>query len=151
MNMLRRVEPYIAYGYPNLKSVRELIYKRGAGKVGADIIPLTDNQLVEARAAAAPSIPLPPLPPLPPHHPAHRQSACRRVRRRALDCCISSRASASCQDGVPAPRRTRASCCLVSFATIVNCCRLSTFSTVVATVEWRARAEMRTLSPDDRR
>merc|ERR1711981_203644 len=25
--MLKRVEPYLAYGYPNLKSVRELIYK----------------------------------------------------------------------------------------------------------------------------
>ena len=31
--MLTRVEPYIAYGYPNLKSIRELIYKRGFGKV----------------------------------------------------------------------------------------------------------------------
>jgi hypothetical protein len=47
MNMLRRVEPYIAYGYPNLKSVRELIYKRGHGKVGTDILPLTDNQIIE--------------------------------------------------------------------------------------------------------
>lgn len=33
VNMLRLVEPYIAWGYPNLKSVRELIYKRGYGKV----------------------------------------------------------------------------------------------------------------------
>nr|CAD1832007.1 unnamed protein product [Ananas comosus var. bracteatus] len=33
MNMLRRVEPYVTYGYPNLKSVRELIYKRGYGKL----------------------------------------------------------------------------------------------------------------------
>jgi len=30
---LRIVEPYIAYGYPNLKSARELIYKRGYGKM----------------------------------------------------------------------------------------------------------------------
>ncbi|KAH8052084.1 hypothetical protein JL721_10963 [Aureococcus anophagefferens] len=30
--MLRLVEPYIAYGEPNLKSVRECIYKRGYGK-----------------------------------------------------------------------------------------------------------------------
>ncbi|KAK1332085.1 hypothetical protein QTO34_007771 [Cnephaeus nilssonii] len=29
INMLRIVEPYIAWGYPNLKSVNELIYKRG--------------------------------------------------------------------------------------------------------------------------
>lgn len=33
INMMRRVEPYIAWGYPNLKSVKELIYKRGHGKV----------------------------------------------------------------------------------------------------------------------
>lgn len=33
INMLHRVEPYVTYGYPNLKSVRELIYKRGYGKV----------------------------------------------------------------------------------------------------------------------
>ena len=31
--MLRRVEPYVAWGYPNLKTVRELLYKRGFGKV----------------------------------------------------------------------------------------------------------------------
>lgn len=34
LGLLKRVEPYIAFGYPNLKSVRELIYKRGYGKVG---------------------------------------------------------------------------------------------------------------------
>jgi len=28
-NMLQLVEPYVAYGYPNLKTVKELIYKRG--------------------------------------------------------------------------------------------------------------------------
>jgi large subunit ribosomal protein L7e len=33
IEMLKIVEPYIAYGYPNLKSVRELIYKRGYGKM----------------------------------------------------------------------------------------------------------------------
>ena len=31
--MLKRVEPYVAWGYPNLKTVKELIYKRGYGKV----------------------------------------------------------------------------------------------------------------------
>ncbi len=45
--MLRMVEPYIAYGYPNLKSVRELIYKRGFGKINRQRIPLTDNSLIE--------------------------------------------------------------------------------------------------------
>lgn len=35
LNMLRRVEPYVTWGTPNLKTVRELIYKRGYGKVGS--------------------------------------------------------------------------------------------------------------------
>lgn len=45
--MLRIVEPWIAYGTPNLKSVRELIYKRGYGKIDKQRIPLTDNALIE--------------------------------------------------------------------------------------------------------
>ncbi|TWW71181.1 60S ribosomal protein L7 [Takifugu flavidus] len=47
INMLRIAEPYIAWGYPNLKSVRELIYKRGHGRMRKQRIPLTDNALVE--------------------------------------------------------------------------------------------------------
>lgn len=47
VNMLRIAEPYIAWGYPNLKSVRELIYKRGFGKINRQRIPLTDNALIE--------------------------------------------------------------------------------------------------------
>lgn len=47
INMLRLVEPYIAYGYPNLKSVKELVYKRGYGKVSGQRIPLSDNAVVE--------------------------------------------------------------------------------------------------------
>lgn len=46
ITMLRLVEPYITYGTPNLKSVRELIYKRGYGRVNGQRIPLTDNSLV---------------------------------------------------------------------------------------------------------
>ena len=33
VNMMRRVEPYITWGHPNLKTVKELVYKRGYGKV----------------------------------------------------------------------------------------------------------------------
>jgi len=44
--MLRLVEPYITYGTPNLKSVSELIYKRGYGKVDKQRIPLTDNLII---------------------------------------------------------------------------------------------------------
>ena len=62
--MLRLVEPYVTYGYvdfvpsvhliliysrsePNLKSVRELIYKRGYGKVNKQRIPLANNAVIE--------------------------------------------------------------------------------------------------------
>lgn len=48
LNALTKVEPYVMYGYPSLKTVRELIYKRGHGKVGKQRLPLTDNSVVEA-------------------------------------------------------------------------------------------------------
>eukprot|EP00178_Gracilaria_changii_P019398 TRINITY_DN5624_c2_g1_i1.p1 TRINITY_DN5624_c2_g1~~TRINITY_DN5624_c2_g1_i1.p1 ORF type:complete len:242 (-),score=33.84 TRINITY_DN5624_c2_g1_i1:134-859(-) len=47
LNMLKVIEPYVTYGYPNLKTVRELIYKRGYGKVGGSRIALTDNNIIE--------------------------------------------------------------------------------------------------------
>jgi large subunit ribosomal protein L7e len=45
--MLRLVEPYIAYGEPNLKAIRELVYKRGYAKVNGQRIPITDNAIIE--------------------------------------------------------------------------------------------------------
>lgn len=47
INLLRWVEPYVAYGFPNLKSVKELIYKRGYAKVNKQRIPITDNSIIE--------------------------------------------------------------------------------------------------------
>jgi large subunit ribosomal protein L7e len=47
LEMLKVVEPWIAYGYPSLKTVRELVYKRGYGKVEKQRIPLTDNSIIE--------------------------------------------------------------------------------------------------------
>nr|CBV76073.1 60S ribosomal protein L7 [Polytomella sp. Pringsheim 198.80] len=47
MEMIKYVEPYVAYGYPNLKSVKELIYKRGFAKIKGNRIPLTSNTIVE--------------------------------------------------------------------------------------------------------
>ena len=35
------------YRYPNLKTIRELIYKRGYGKVDRRRTPLTDNSIIE--------------------------------------------------------------------------------------------------------
>merc|ERR1719436_605733 len=46
LNMLKLVQPYVVYGYPSLKTVRELIYKRGYGKVNKQRIPLSDNQII---------------------------------------------------------------------------------------------------------
>lgn len=45
--MLRLVEPYITFGEPNLKTVRELIYKRGYAKVNKQRVPLSDNAVIE--------------------------------------------------------------------------------------------------------
>ncbi|KAI0273730.1 60S ribosomal protein L7 [Gloeopeniophorella convolvens] len=45
--MLRLVEPYVTYGEPNLKTVRELIYKRGYGKVDRQRVPLSNNAVIE--------------------------------------------------------------------------------------------------------
>lgn len=45
--MLRWVEPFIAYGYPSLKSVKDLVYKRGFVKVNKQRIPITDNAIIE--------------------------------------------------------------------------------------------------------
>jgi len=47
MNMIRIIEPYVAYGYPSLKTVRDLVYKRGFGKVNKSRIPLADNAVIE--------------------------------------------------------------------------------------------------------
>ncbi|XP_055681738.1 60S ribosomal protein L7 [Lutzomyia longipalpis] len=49
INMLRICEPYIAWGYPNLKSIRDLIYKRGFLKIKGQRIPITDNLLIQRK------------------------------------------------------------------------------------------------------
>ncbi len=46
-NLLRRVEPYITFGYPSRETIRKLILKRGYGKVNKQRIPLSDNRIVE--------------------------------------------------------------------------------------------------------
>ena len=48
LEMLRRVEPYVAYGYPTAELVRKLIYKRGAANVNGQRLPLTSNTIVSA-------------------------------------------------------------------------------------------------------
>merc|ERR1719428_2798058 len=46
LQMLKNVQPYVTYGFPSLKTVRELVYKRGYGKVNKCRIPLNDNEII---------------------------------------------------------------------------------------------------------
>merc|ERR1712050_680596 len=46
-NMLRICEPYITYGCPNLKAVRDLVYKRGFVKVDGNRTAITSNDIIE--------------------------------------------------------------------------------------------------------
>lgn len=45
--LLRIVEPYVAYGYPSRATIRKLLYKRGYGKVNKQRIALSDNAIIE--------------------------------------------------------------------------------------------------------
>jgi len=47
LNMLRLVEPFVAWGYPNLKTIRDLVYKRGFAKVNHQRIAISNNEVVE--------------------------------------------------------------------------------------------------------
>merc|ERR1711915_361561 len=47
LSMLRIAEPFIAWGYPNLRSIKNLLYKRGYGKVEGRRVPLTSNGIIE--------------------------------------------------------------------------------------------------------
>jgi large subunit ribosomal protein L7e len=47
INLIRRVEPYITFGYPTRETIRKLILKRGFGKVNKQRIPITSNAVIE--------------------------------------------------------------------------------------------------------
>lgn len=47
LQMLKIVEPYIAWGTPSLKTVRELLYKRGYLRIKSQRKAITDNELIE--------------------------------------------------------------------------------------------------------
>ena len=42
-SVTKRIEPYVAYGYPNRKTISDLIYKRGFAKIKHSRIPLSDR------------------------------------------------------------------------------------------------------------
>ncbi len=47
LNLLKLVGPYVAWGEPSVKNVKELIYKRGFGRVEGKRVALTDNTIIE--------------------------------------------------------------------------------------------------------
>jgi 60S ribosomal protein uL30 len=47
LQMLTLVRPYVAWGYPNLKTVKELCYKRGYAKLDKNRVAITDNAIIE--------------------------------------------------------------------------------------------------------
>ncbi|CAI2378857.1 unnamed protein product [Moneuplotes crassus] len=47
LNMLKRCSPLVTLGYPSRKTISDLVYKRGFGKVNGQRIPLTDNEIIE--------------------------------------------------------------------------------------------------------
>jgi len=49
VNLLRIVEPYIAYGYPSVKTVRSLLYRRGCLRVNKQRVKITDNEQVKSK------------------------------------------------------------------------------------------------------
>jgi len=46
-NMIKKVEPFITFGYPTRQTISDLIYKRGYGKVNKQRIPITSNEVIE--------------------------------------------------------------------------------------------------------
>ncbi|XP_057416165.1 uncharacterized protein LOC130710811 [Lotus japonicus] len=40
---LRTVEPYVTYGYPNLETIKELLYNKGHANIDNRKVPLTDD------------------------------------------------------------------------------------------------------------
>jgi len=46
-NMLRRIEPYITYGFPTIATIKRLVYKRGYVKLNGRRTAITDNRIIE--------------------------------------------------------------------------------------------------------
>ena len=47
IQMIRLIEPYITYGYPNLETISKLVYKRGYVKEDGARIPIQSNEQIE--------------------------------------------------------------------------------------------------------
>merc|ERR1719361_1380528 len=47
IQMLRMADPFITWGYPTVDTVKQLIYKRGAGKINGQRIKFYNNDVIE--------------------------------------------------------------------------------------------------------
>jgi len=47
LNMIKKIEPYVTFGYPTRHTISNLVYKRGYGKINKQRIPITSNEVVE--------------------------------------------------------------------------------------------------------
>jgi len=47
LNMIKKIEPFVTFGYPSRTTLSHLIYKRGYGKINKQRIPLTNNEIIE--------------------------------------------------------------------------------------------------------
>mmetsp|Transcript_23604 Transcript_23604/g.3913 ORF Transcript_23604/g.3913 Transcript_23604/m.3913 type:complete len:118 (-) Transcript_23604:41-394(-) len=45
--MLRRIEPYVTFGYPSKSLITKLVYKRGFVKINKQRVPINDNAMIE--------------------------------------------------------------------------------------------------------
>eukprot|EP01066_Platyproteum_vivax_P006262 Platyproteum_vivax@DN2068_c0_g1_i1.p1 len=46
LHMLQIIQPFVTFGYPSLGAVRNLLYKRGYGKVNKQRIRIDDNEII---------------------------------------------------------------------------------------------------------
>ena len=44
--MLELITPYVAYGYPTIHTIRNLVYKRGYGRINKQRVPLSSNEVI---------------------------------------------------------------------------------------------------------
>jgi large subunit ribosomal protein L7e len=47
LNMIKKIEPYVTFGYPTRHTISNMIYKRGYGKINKQRIPIDSNLVVE--------------------------------------------------------------------------------------------------------
>jgi len=46
LNMLKPIQPFVVMGYPNVKTVKQLVLKKGYGKVNGERVPIQCNDVI---------------------------------------------------------------------------------------------------------